>query len=104
MGGDLGGYYSTFWKSPEIMANDNTYLLQGRSYYVSPAAYRVNQQISINGEDFLNFGIMWLTKEMAIPPSGQFGSGDVGLRNVTESAGGGASAGVAIGGSVGGIG
>jgi hypothetical protein len=71
VGGDLGGYYSTFWKSPEIMANDNTYLLQGRSYYVSPAAYRVNQQISINGEDFFNFGIMWLTKEMAIPPSGQ---------------------------------
>ena len=44
--------------------------MKGRSYYVSPAAYRVNQQISVDGEEYFNFGVMWLTKEVATP-SGQ---------------------------------
>jgi hypothetical protein len=70
LGGDLGGYYSHFWETPTFEYNDHTFALEGRSYYVSPAAYRVNQQISIDGEEFFNYGIMWLTKEAAIP-SGQ---------------------------------
>jgi hypothetical protein len=31
---------------------------------VSPAAYRVNQQVSVDDEPFINFGIMWYTKVM----------------------------------------
>ncbi len=63
VGGDLGGYYSQFWKTPEpIHHNDSTFLIKGRSYYVSPAAYRVNQQISVDDEPFINFGVMWYTK------------------------------------------
>ncbi len=34
---------------------------------MSPAAYRINQQISIDDEDFFNFGIMWLTKNVDAP-------------------------------------
>ena len=43
VGGDLGGYYSAFWETPEIEHNAQTYALRGRSYFVSPEAYRVNQ-------------------------------------------------------------
>ena len=67
VGGDLGGYYSQFWETPEVMVNDQTFVLKGRSYFVSPAAYRINQQISIDGEEFFNFGVMWLTKEVSAP-------------------------------------
>ena len=68
LGGDLGGYYSTFWETQEIAYRERTFVLQGRSYFVSPAAYRINQQISIDGEAFFNFGIMWLTKAVGDPP------------------------------------
>ena len=65
VGCDLGGYYSHFWEIPEpIHHNDSSVLIKGRSYYVSPAAYRVNQQISVDDEPFMNFGIMWYTKVM----------------------------------------
>lgn len=67
VGGDLGGYYSQFWETPEFTFKDTKFALKGRSYYVSPAAYRINQQISINGEAFMNFGIMWLTKDTPAP-------------------------------------
>lgn len=67
LGGDLGGYYSAFWDTPEFEFNEHTITLTGRSYLVSPAAYRVNQQISVDGRDPVNFGIMWLTKEMSAP-------------------------------------
>ena len=70
LGGDLGGYYSHFWETPAFEFNDHTFAMKGRSYYVSPAAYRVNQQISVDGEEYFNFGVMWLTKEVATP-SGQ---------------------------------
>ena len=68
LGGDLGGYYSTFWETPEIAYDDRTFVLKGRSYFVSPAAYRINQQVSIDGAAFFNFGIMWLTKAVDEAP------------------------------------
>ena len=71
LGGDLGGYYSAFWQTPAIVHNDRTFMMKGRSYFVSPAAYRINQQISIDDADFLNFGIMWLTKTVETPPAQQ---------------------------------
>lgn len=64
LGGDLGGYYSTFWETPAISHAEHSFVLKGRSYFVSPAAYRINQQISIDDQDFFNFGIMWLTKNL----------------------------------------
>ena len=63
VGGDLGGHYSQFWETPEpIYHNDSKILIKGRSYYTSPAAYRVNQQISVDDDPFINFGIMWYMK------------------------------------------
>ena len=66
VGGDLGGYYSSFWETPEVENNGHKFALRGRSYYVSPEAYRVNQEISVDGEDFFNFGTMWLTKKPCV--------------------------------------
>jgi len=63
VGGDLGGYFSAFWETPEVAHNDHTFVLRGRSYFVSPAAYRVNQEISVDGTEFFNHGVMWLTKQ-----------------------------------------
>ena len=63
VGGDLGGYYSQFWETPEpIQHNGAQFVIKGRSYLVSPFAYRVNQEISVNAEGFVNFGVMWYTK------------------------------------------
>ena len=59
--------HSQFWETPEFETNGHRFALTGRSYYVSPAAYRINQQISIDGDEFFNFGIMWLTKEVEAP-------------------------------------
>ena len=70
LGGDLGGYYSHHWEVPEFEYNEHTFAIRGRSNYVSPEAYRVNQEISVDGEEFFNFGIMWLTKETG-QPTGQ---------------------------------
>ena len=67
LGGDLGGYYSQFWETPKFELNDHSFTLKGRSYYVSPAAYRVNQEISVDGEEYFNYGVMWLTKEVEAP-------------------------------------
>ena len=58
VGGDLGGYFSAFWETPKIEHNDHTFLLRGRSFYVSPAAYRVNQEISVDEGDFFNLGVI----------------------------------------------
>ena len=69
VGGDLGGYFSAFWETPQFEHNDHTFVLRGRSFYVSPAAYRVNQEISVDGAEFFNFGVMWLTKQSE--PAGQ---------------------------------
>ncbi len=66
VGGDLGGYYSAFWETPEIEHDATTYSLRGRSYFVSPEGYRVNQEISVDREAYANFGLMWLTKKPCV--------------------------------------
>ena len=63
VGGDLGGFYSHFWETPAPIEHGGAELLiRGRSYLVSPYAYRVNQEVSVDGGPFVNFGVMWYTK------------------------------------------
>ena len=63
VGGDLGGYYSHSWEtSAPIRRGGDELSIRGRSYLVSPYAYRVNQEVSVNGGPFVNFGVMWYTK------------------------------------------
>jgi hypothetical protein len=59
IGGELGGYFSHFWETPTaILHKGSTFVVKGRSYLVSPFAYRVNQEISVDNEQFVNFGVM----------------------------------------------
>ena len=70
VGGDLGGYYSQFWETPAPIRHGGAELLiRGRSHFVSPYAYRVNQEVSVDGGPFVNFGVMWYTK--AVEETGQ---------------------------------
>ena len=66
VGGDLGGYYSTFWETPAIEHDARTFVLRGRSYYVSPEAYRVSHEISVDEGEFTNAGTMWLRKRACV--------------------------------------
>jgi hypothetical protein len=68
LGGDLGGTYSHFWESPPIQHNGARISLKGRTLLTSPAAYRVNLQISVDGSEYQNFGSMFYTKELSAEP------------------------------------
>lgn len=62
VGGDLGRYYSSFWETPQFECNGQRFSLRERSFFVSPGVYRVNQEVSVNGTEFANYGVMWLEK------------------------------------------
>ena len=64
LGGDLGGNYSHFWETPPFQRNGKTIRLKGRSYFTSPAAYRVNMEISIDGAAYQSVGAMFYTKQI----------------------------------------
>ncbi len=63
LGGDLGGNYSHFWETPPFQHNGKTIKLKGRSYFTSPAAYRVNVEISIDAAAYQSLGAMFYTKQ-----------------------------------------
>lgn len=67
LGGDMGGWYSHYWETPVFERNGARFQLKGRSYMVSPANYRVNTQISIDGGPFQNFGTIWYSKSIDAP-------------------------------------
>ena len=64
LGGDLGGTYGHFWETPSFQQNGSTIQLKGRTYMTSPAAYRVNTQIAIDGDPYQNFGSVFYTKQL----------------------------------------
>src|SRR5262249_22955394 len=49
IGGDLGGYYSIFWETAPVKKDGKLVKLHGRTLMLSPAHYRVQVQISIDG-------------------------------------------------------
>jgi hypothetical protein len=76
LGGDLGANYSHFWETPSFQQNGATIRLKGRSYMTSPAAYRVNTEISVDGGAYQNFGSAFYTKLLGsekTPPSTRYG-------------------------------
>ena len=62
LGGDLGGFYSYFWETPEFEHDDETFVLTGRNSYTSPRNYRIEHRITVGDNPPLNFGTIWLTK------------------------------------------
>ena len=62
IGGDLGGYYSIFWEAAPVKKDGKTIRLHGRTLMLSPAHYRVQVQISVDGGPFTNLGSPWYQK------------------------------------------
>lgn len=62
IGGDLGGYYTIFWETQPIKRNGKTVRLKGRTLMLSPANYRLQMQISVDGGPYTNFGNPWFRK------------------------------------------
>ena len=63
IGGDLGGYYTIFWESTPIVRNGKTIKLKGKTLLLSPANYRVQMQISVDGGPWQNLGSPWFRKQ-----------------------------------------
>jgi hypothetical protein len=62
IGGDLGGYYTIFWETEPIKKDGKTIKLKGKTLMLSPANYRLQVQISVDGGPYTNFGSPWFRK------------------------------------------
>ena len=62
IGGDLGGYYTIFWETAPIKKDGHSIKLKGKTLMLSPANYRLQVQISIDGGPYMNFGNPWFRK------------------------------------------
>jgi hypothetical protein len=62
IGGDLGGYYTIFWETQPVKKNGKTIKLKGKTVMLSPANYRLQIQISVDGGPYTNFGNPWFRK------------------------------------------
>lgn len=62
IGGDLGGYYTIFWETQPIKKGGKTIKLKGKTLMLSPANYRLQVQISVDGGPYTNFGNPWFRK------------------------------------------
>lgn len=69
IGGDLGGYYTIFWETQPIKKNGKTIKLKGKTLMLSPANYRLQVQISVDGGPYTNFGNPWFRKTEGNPSS-----------------------------------
>lgn len=69
IGGDLGGYYTIFWETAPIKKDGKTIKLKGKTMMLSPAHYRLQVQISIDGGPYTNFGSPWFRKTENKPTS-----------------------------------
>jgi hypothetical protein len=62
IGGDLGGYYTIFWETAPIKKDGKTIKLKGKTQMLSPASYRLQVQISVDGGPYTSFGNPWFRK------------------------------------------
>ncbi len=67
IGGDLGGYYTIFWETQPIKKDGKTIKLKGKTLMLSPANYRLQVQISVDGGPYTNFGNPWFRKTEGKP-------------------------------------
>jgi len=62
IGGDLGGYYTIFWEAAPFKKDGKTIKLKGKTQMLSPAYYRLQMQISVDGGPYTNLGNPWFHK------------------------------------------
>ncbi|MFY9611616.1 MAG: hypothetical protein WAU45_23760, partial [Blastocatellia bacterium] len=68
IGGDLGGYYTIYWESAPIKKNGHTIKLKGKTLMLSPANYRLQVEISVDGGSYTSLGNPWFRKTEAKSP------------------------------------
>src|SRR5262249_10403557 len=69
IGGDLGGYYTIYWESAPIKKDGKIIKLKGKTQMLSPAHYRLQVQISVDGAPYTSFGNPWFRKTEDKPSS-----------------------------------
>ena len=67
IGGDLGGYYTIYWESAPIKKSGKVVKLKGKTLMLSPAHYKVQVEISVDGGPFTSLGNAWFQKTDAKP-------------------------------------
>lgn len=60
VGGDPGGYSSHYWEAQPLTRQGSQVRLKGRTLVSSPDSFRLQMQISVDGQPFANFGtVSW---------------------------------------------
>ncbi len=60
VGGDPGGYSSHYWETQPLTWQRSKVRVKGRTIVSSPDSFRVQMQISVDGQPFANFGtVRW---------------------------------------------
>jgi hypothetical protein len=67
IGGDLGGYYTIYWESAPLQKSGKVVKLKGKTLMLSPAHYKVQVEISVDGGPYTSLGNAWFRKADAKP-------------------------------------
>jgi hypothetical protein len=67
VGGDAGGYSSHHWDAAAFTYKGKRIRLNGTTFFASPDNYRLKMQIAVDGQPFVNFGTLWVTRQSARP-------------------------------------
>jgi hypothetical protein len=67
--GDLGGYFTYHWEVPAFTFKGKVVRLSGTMFFSSPSSFRYRPRISIDGDEYVNYGNPWFTRA-GPPPSG----------------------------------
>jgi hypothetical protein len=69
--GDLGGYFTHHWEVPAFTFKGKVVRMSGTTFFSSPSSYRYRPRISIDGDEYMNFGNPWFTRSGPPPSAGQ---------------------------------
>jgi hypothetical protein len=69
--GDLGGYFTYHWEVPAFTFKGKVVRMSGTTFFSSPSSYRYRPRISIDGDEYMNFGNPWFTRSGPPPSAGQ---------------------------------
>jgi len=65
VGGDLGGYYNFFYDSPPMTIEGKTVRIKHAVRTTSPARFRTQMSVSVDGGPFVSYGNPWFEKQTA---------------------------------------
>lgn len=67
--GDLGGYFTFHWEAPPFTFKEKVVRMSGTTFFSSPTTFRYRPRISIDGDDYINYGNPWFTRTGGAPSS-----------------------------------